>query len=207
MPPSIATVNAGGRSPSTRSARNAGIANDGHPPGIPWKRVSIVATARPSVCAAAVPATSATIVPGMRVFSVAQRISASSVHTPSPAVIASVVGSARPISTMRPTKSSGMRVMVRPRNSRSCVVAMMTAMPLVKPITTGRGMKRMALPIPVRPRRTSITPPIIVHMNRPATPCVATMPAATTTNAPVGPPIWTIDPPPAEMIAPVTIAQ
>ena len=200
-------MNAVGSSPNTRSARNAGIANDGQPLGMPWKRVSIVATARPSVCAAAVPARSATIVPGMRVFSVAQRINASSVHTPSAAVVASVVGSARPISTMRPTKSPGMRVMVRPRNSRSCVVAMMTAMPLVKPTTTGRGMKRMALPIPVRPRRTSITPAIIVHTNRPAMPCVATMPAATIRNAPVGPPIWTIDPPPAEMIAPVTIAQ
>ena len=33
------------------------MANDGQPLGIPWKRVSIVATARPSVCAAAVPAT------------------------------------------------------------------------------------------------------------------------------------------------------
>jgi len=174
---------------------------------MPWKRVSIVATARPRVCAAAVPATSATMVPGMRVLSVAHRISASSVQTPRPAVMASVVGSARPISSMRPTKSSGIRGMVRPRNSRSCVVAMMTAMPLVKPTTTGRGMKRMALPMPARPSSTSITPAIIVQMNRPGTPCVATMPATTTTKAPVGPPIWTIEPPPAEMISPVTMAQ
>ena len=54
---------------------------------------------------------------------------------------------------------------------------------------------------------TSITPAIIVHMNRPATPWVATMPAMTTTKAPVGPPIWTIEPPRAEMMKPVTMAQ
>ena len=43
--------------------------------------------------------------------------------------------------------------------------------------------------MPVRPSTTSITPAIIVHMNRPSTPYFATMPATTTTNAPVGPPI------------------
>ena len=34
-----------------------------------------------------------------------------------------------------------------------------------------------------------MTPAIIVHMNRPSMPCSATMPATTTTKAPVGPPI------------------
>ena len=33
------------------------------------------------------------------------------------------------------------------------------------------------------------------------------MPETTTTNAPVGPPIWTVDPPKAEMMKPVTMAQ
>ena len=76
---------------------------------------------------------------------------------------------------------------------------MSTAMPLVKPTTTGRGMNRTAVPIPVTPSTTSMTPAIIVHMNRPSTPYFATMPATTTTNAPVGPPIWTRDPPSAEI--------
>ena len=61
--------------------------------------------------------------------------------------------------------------------------------------------------MPVAPRTTSITPAIIVHMNRPSTPCSATMPATTTTKAPVGPPIWNREPPSAEMRKPVTIAQ
>ncbi len=94
-----------------------------------------------------------------------------------------------------------------PRKSRICVLAIRTAMPLVKPMTTGRGMNLTAAPMPVTPSMTSITPAIIVHMNRPSTPYFATMPATTTTKAPVGPPIWTRDPPSAEIMKPVTIAQ
>ena len=94
-----------------------------------------------------------------------------------------------------------------PKKSLSCVLAMTRAMPLVKPITTGRGMNRTAVPVPVNPMTTSTTPAIIVHMNRASTPCSATMPATTTTNAPVGPPICTYDPPSAEMMMPVTMAQ
>ncbi len=84
---------------------------------------------------------------------------------------------------------------------------MSTAMPLVNPMTTGRGMKRTTDPVPVTPRMISRTPAIIVHMNRPEIPCSATMPETTTTKAPVGPPIWTRDPPSAEIRNPVTIAQ
>ncbi len=80
-------------------------------------------------------------------------------------------------------------------------------MPLVKPMTTGRGMNLTALPLLVTPRITSITPAIIVHTNRPDTPWVATMPETTTTKAPVGPPICTREPPSAEMTKPVTTAQ
>ena len=38
-------------------------------------------------------------------------------------------------------------------------------------------------------------------------PCLAMIPATTTTNAPVGPPICVFDPPSAEIRNPVTIAQ
>ena len=38
-----------------------------------------------------------------------------------------------------------------PKKSLICVLAMTSAMPLVKPMTTGRGMKRTAVPVPVRP--------------------------------------------------------
>ena len=59
---------------------------------------------------------------------------------------------------------------VMPKKSCSCVLAMVTAMPPVKPVTTGRGMNRTAVPVPVRPITTRMTPAIIVHMNRPSTP-------------------------------------
>ena len=50
---------------------------------------------------------------------------------------------------------------------------MSTAMPLVKPVTTDTGMKRIHVPIWKRPIRNSITPAIIVQRSRLATPyCV-----------------------------------
>ena len=69
-----------------------------------------------------------------------------------------------------------------------CVLAISTPMPFVNPTTTGRGMKLTAVPMPVAPSRISMTPAIIVHMNSPSSPYVATMSATTTTKAPVGPP-------------------
>ena len=36
--------------------------------------------------------------------------------------------------------------------------------------TTGRGMNRTAVPVPVTPISSSRTPAIMVHMNRPSTP-------------------------------------
>ena len=89
--------------------------------------------------------------------------------------------------------------MRRPRKSRICVLAISTAIPLVNPTTTGRGMKRTALPLRVAPSTTRMTPAIMVHRYSPATPYLATMPETTTTKAPVGPPICTRDPPSAEM--------
>ena len=74
-------------------------------------------------------------------------------------------------------------------------------------MTTGRGMNLTAVPVPVSPMTTSRMPAIMVHMNKPSTPCSAMMPETTTTNAPVGPPIWTFEPPIAETMNPVTTAQ
>ena len=87
------------------------------------------------------------------------------------------------------------------------MLAISTAIPLVKPTTTGRGMNWTAAPMPVTPSTTSRTPAIMVHMKSPSTPCSATMAATTTTKAPVGPPIWQRDPPSAEIRKPVMIAQ
>src|SRR3984885_15651440 len=84
---------------------------------------------------------------------------------------------------------------------------MMTAMPFVKPTTTGRGMNLTAVPKPVAPNINRSTPAIMVHINNPPMPYLATIPNTTTTNAPVGPPICVEDPPKAEITKPATIAQ
>ena len=103
--------------------------------------------------------------------------------------------------------SPGTLSICNPKKSLICVLAMSTAMPFVNPITTGRGMNLTAVPKPVAPKIIRSTPAIIVHMNRPSMPCFCTMPATTTTNAPVGPPIWVVEPPRAEMRKPATTAQ
>ena len=112
-----------------------------------------------------------------------------------------------PIASQPAEKLAGHGRDVSPKKSLIWVLAISTAMPLVKPITTGRGMNLTAVPSPVTPSRIRTTPAISVHMNRPSRPCFATMPATTTTNAPVGPPIWVRDPPSAEIRNPATMAQ
>ena len=72
--------------------------------------------------------------------------------------------------SMRPTKSPGSLSTFRPKKSLICVLAMITAMPLVKPTTTGRGINFTAEPRPVAPRTTSRMPASSVHMYRPSTP-------------------------------------
>ena len=131
----------------------------------------------------------------------------SSEPSPTPAAAGATVPQCSAIDRSRPRKSPGTRSMRRPKKSLICVLAMSTAMPLVKPMTTGRGKYLTAVPSPVSPSRSSITPAISVHMKSPSRPWVCTMPATTTTNAPVGPPIWTREPPRAETRNPATMAQ
>ena len=79
----------------------------------------------------------------------------------------------RPI---RPTKSPGTLAMVRARKSLICVLAMSTAIPLVNPTITGRGMYFTVAPRPVIPNISRITPAINVQTHKPSTPYFATMP-------------------------------
>ncbi len=108
---------------------------------------------------------------------------------------------------MRWKKSPGTLAMRSPKKSRIWVLAMRMAMPFVKPMITGRGKYLTADPIPVAPRIRSSKPAIMVQVNRPSMPYFAMIPETTTTNAPVGPPIWVFEPPSAEIRKPVTIAQ
>jgi hypothetical protein len=76
------------------------------------------------------------------------------------------------------------------------------AMPLVKPTTTMRGIKRTAAPKPVSPISNSTMPAISVTIAKPLMPKRRTIPATITTKAPVGPPIWVREPPSAEIRKP-----
>ena len=72
---------------------------------------------------------------------------------------------------MRSQKTPGTFSSFRPKKSFTCVLAIRMAMPLVNPITMGRGMYFTAAPMPVSPMTTRMRPAITVHMNRPSTPC------------------------------------
>ncbi len=190
MAPSIATVMAGEISCRIRSGRKAGTCRLGSPPGIPPNRLPIVSTGRPASTAATVPPSSATSVGGTRPANRTTPIIVSS-DTDASTVAAGEKEPAWAASTWsRPRKSPGTCSAAMPKKSFIWVLAMSRAMPFVKPIMTGRGMNRTAVPSPADPAATSSSPAIIVHMNRPSMPCSATMALTTTTNAPVGPPIW-----------------
>ena len=64
-------------------------------------------------------------------------------------------------------KISGTLCIRNPKKSRICVLAIRMAMPLVKPMITGRGKHLTAVPMPVIPSSTRSTPAIIVQVKVP----------------------------------------
>src|SRR5215212_6730703 len=101
---------------------------------------------------------------------------------------------------------AGTAPMRRPSTSFTWLEKITTAMPLVNPMTTGCGTNLIATPSRAAPSAMRMTPAMSVATVRPSTPYFWTMPYTMTTNAPVGPPIWTREPPNAEMMNPATIA-
>ena len=69
-----------------------------------------------------------------------------------------------------PKKCAGIRGIARPKKSFTCCRAMMTAMPLVNPITIDTGMKRIRLPSRSAPMANSSTPAPMVAISRLDTP-------------------------------------
>ena len=78
--------------------------------------------------------------------------------------------------TILARKSAGTPGMRKPKKSRSSPLKMMTAIPLVNPVTTGAGMNLIAPPSFATPRTMRITPAIIVATVSPSTPYCCTMP-------------------------------
>jgi hypothetical protein len=103
-------------------------------------------------------------------------------------------------------KSGGSGGVTSPRKSLICESRIRTAMPLVKPVITDTGTKRIHEPMRATPMANSMSPAIIVQMSRFATPYRATIAYTITMKAPVGPPICTREPPRALTRKPATIA-
>jgi hypothetical protein len=95
---------------------------------------------------------------------------------------------------------------VRPRKSRSCRVAITTAIPAVNPVVTGKGTNSTSRPMPLTPIRTRRTPAIAVATSRPPSPNRDATGTSTATKAAVGPVTWTRDPPRRAVTVPATIA-
>jgi hypothetical protein len=141
MAPRSATVMADGRREPRSSGRNAGTEIRGSPLGMPPNRDPIVSTGRAKTTTARVDPTSTTIAPGTFLHKVANRIIvARATGTEDCRPEADIVGRAARSSPIRGRNAPEECAVWRPRKSRICVLAMTTAMPFVKPTTTGRGM-------------------------------------------------------------------
>ena len=105
-----------------------------------------------------------------------------------------------------PMKSDGITAICNPKNSLTWLRIINTAMPLVNPVTKGRGKNLIRLPMRNRPIINNMIPAITVHINKLTYPYCKIIPYTITINAPVGPPTCTRDPPNAEIIKPAIIA-
>ena len=93
-----------------------------------------------------------------------------------------------------------------PSTSLIWMVAMTTAMPVVKPVVTGCGMNVMSRPSRASPMPTCMRPAMSPATRSPATPKSRTTGSRITTNAAVGPVIWKGVPPSSAQTTPATMA-
>ena len=70
--------------------------------------------------------------------------------------------------SIRATTSPGLEAGVRPKKSLIWLETMMTAMPAVKPVTTGSGIYLMKVPRRANPAITSMHPAISVASTSPS---------------------------------------
>lgn len=197
-----------------------GHANDGAPAGMPGtttpstrcvKRVPMVATVKSghTLCrpwaARAVPPT-ATSGDGRRGQTRGNRSSRARVAKPIAVSFACSVGSAPIVCSTVSWKCCVVATPRSPSRSLTCPTAITTAMPAVKPVTTGYGRNWIIRPSRASPSRNRIAPAIIVASINPPGPCCWTIGTRTTTNAAVGPLTWTREPPTTAVTAPATIA-
>ena len=204
--PSSAIVNAGAMSPGSCCTVIAGSLGRRSVASMAPNRVPMVSTGIWSSWTTAVVTISATNGLGTRRFRYGHPTMIARATTATSTAHGAAVSRWAPKARHLSRKSAGTAPMRRPRKSFTWLEKMMSAMPLVKPMVTGKGMNLIAPPSRTRPNRSRITPAIRVAAASPSTPCFWTIAYTMTTNAPVGPPIWTREPPNAEMRNPATIA-
>ena len=94
------------------------------------------------------------------------------------------------------------QVLLDPRKLAICPVKMVMAIPVVNPMVTGRGMYLIKEPSLKTPIKTKMIPAIKPATSRFSYPYVMTIPKRMGMNAPVGPPIWNLEPPNNEIRIP-----
>ena len=146
----------------------AGRCGQGSPDGMPPKREPIVSTCRPTAQAMSEAPSTATRKPGTRG---AKRRRAMMVASAA-AASARVAGSMLPLAAQNAShfsmKPAGTFSMVRPNRSRIWLEKMITAMPEVKPVTTGSGMYLIQVPKRASPATISMAPAIKVASSSPS---------------------------------------
>ena len=161
-------VSAAGSSAMQRARSSDGSAGRGRLDGTPPKRLPMVSTGKPNSATAPEASTTATRKPGALGASLRS-------PTISPTQ-ARASARAQPLKLSRcahstPSlgrNSAGTPSTCRPSRSLSWLAKMMTAMPAVKPVTSGCGRYFISVPTLSRPATTRITPAIRVAMTRPS---------------------------------------
>jgi hypothetical protein len=199
-------VKAGATSPCTSAHDRLGQRGRGTADEISPKRLPMVSTSNPPRRTSSVHATSATNGAGIVRFTFGHR---SRMARPT-AETAMADGLALPALRAKAihfsAKSVGTGPIRSPSRSFTWLLKMMTAMPLVNPVTSGAGMNLMAAPSRATPKPIRMAPARKVATDSPSMPYRWTMPYTRTTNAPVGPPICTRLPPSALTRKPATTA-
>ena len=130
----------------------------------------MVSTGSLNKTTAAVPSRKATIAPGIRLETARQKIITSTVPAASAVAVYDKVWKLPASASMRCQNTPGTLASCKPKKSFTWVLAIRMAIPLVKPMTTGRGINFTAVPMPAMPMIISRMPAITVHMKSPSTP-------------------------------------
>src|SRR6266566_3001093 len=197
--PSSAIVNAGAASELMMAIERWGMVGRARPAWISPNRAPIVSTGRCSSWASAVVTISATNGPGMRAEILGHTRMIANAATATTSAHGFTVSKAWTYASHLGRNAEGTDCISRPSRSRIWLEKMISAMPLVNPIVTGNGMNLIAPPRRSSPKAIRMKPAMSVATTSPSTPYLSTIPETITTNAPVGPPICTREPPSSEI--------